>query len=117
MSFARFIPVPLVFIPWANRAPADEIVRAADYDAYWLWAGVKARPDLDKARTIYLLQGEVGPGRRSLATAKAGFAAKTGSLAFAHGTFFRGKRSVAMAAANSSDLIDLLVSAMAGQRR
>ncbi len=42
-------------------AIADERVRAADYDAYWLWAGVKGRPEVDSARTIYLLQGEIGP--------------------------------------------------------
>jgi hypothetical protein len=42
-------------------ALAEEIVRAADYDAYWLWAGVRARPELERARAIYLLQGEIGP--------------------------------------------------------
>jgi hypothetical protein len=41
-------------------ADADEIVRAADYDAYWLWAGVRTRPELASAKTIYLLQGEIG---------------------------------------------------------
>lgn len=35
-------------------------VRARDYDAYWLWAGVRARPELEKAKTLYLLQGEIG---------------------------------------------------------
>ena len=34
-------------------------VVAADYDAYWLWAGVKSQPVLDRAQTIYILQGEV----------------------------------------------------------
>ena len=47
----------------AAPAAAEGIVRAADYDSYWLWAGVKARPELDKAKTIYLLQGEVGADR------------------------------------------------------
>jgi len=47
----------------ATASAADDIVRAADYDAYWLWAGVKARPELEKARTLYLLQGEIGPDR------------------------------------------------------
>ena len=42
-------------------AAADTIVRAADYDAYWLWAGVRARPELASAKTIYLLQAEIGP--------------------------------------------------------
>ncbi len=39
---------------------AGESVRARDYDAYWLWAGVRARPELEKAKTLYLLQGEIG---------------------------------------------------------
>lgn len=34
-------------------------VNAADYDAFWLWAGVKPQPVLDKAKTIYILEGEV----------------------------------------------------------
>ena len=36
-----------------------ERVDAADYDAYWLWAGVKSQPVLDTAKTIYILEGEV----------------------------------------------------------
>ena len=53
----------VLFLFAATPAAADGVVRAADYDAYWLWAGVKARPELDKAKTIYLLQGEVGADR------------------------------------------------------
>ena len=53
----------VLFLFAATPAAADGIVRAADYDAYWLWAGVKARPELDKAKTVYLLQGEVGADR------------------------------------------------------
>jgi Protein of unknown function (DUF3142) len=34
-------------------------VDAAEYDAYWLWAGVKPQPLLDQAKTIYILEGEV----------------------------------------------------------
>jgi hypothetical protein len=34
-------------------------VDSADYDAYWLWAGVKSQPVLDHAKTIYILEGEV----------------------------------------------------------
>jgi hypothetical protein len=29
------------------------------YDAFWLWAGVKPQPALAKAKTLYLLQGQV----------------------------------------------------------
>jgi Protein of unknown function (DUF3142) len=34
-------------------------VDAADYDAFWLWAGVKPQPVLDQARAIYILEAEV----------------------------------------------------------
>ena len=34
-------------------------VDAAEYDAFWLWAGVKPQPVLDKAKTIYILEGEI----------------------------------------------------------
>jgi hypothetical protein len=53
--------VALLCLASADRVLAAEFVRAADYDAYWLWAGVKAPAGIHKARTIYLLQGEVGP--------------------------------------------------------
>ena len=33
-----------------------------DYDAFWLWAGVEPQPVLEKARIIYLLDGEVRAG-------------------------------------------------------
>lgn len=57
---------PLLPILFALGAPAsaaaDQTVRAADHDAYWLWAGVRGRPELEKAKTIYLHTGEIGPG-------------------------------------------------------
>jgi Protein of unknown function (DUF3142) len=53
-----FLLLALLFA--AAPAASGEIVRAADYDSYWLWAGVRARPELDKAKTVYLLQGEIG---------------------------------------------------------
>ena len=34
-------------------------VDARDYDAFWLWAGVKPQPVLAQAKTVYLLQGEI----------------------------------------------------------
>ncbi|MCJ2178094.1 DUF3142 domain-containing protein [Novosphingobium album (ex Hu et al. 2023)] len=40
-----------------RRGPA--VVNARDHDAFFLWAGVRAPPWLDKARTVYLLAGEV----------------------------------------------------------
>lgn len=40
-------------------------VDATDHDAFWLWAGVKPQPVLAKAKTIYILQGEVRGDERS----------------------------------------------------
>jgi hypothetical protein len=42
----------------AFAAPTD----AADYDAFFLWAGVKPQPVLAGARSLYLLQGQVSDG-------------------------------------------------------
>jgi hypothetical protein len=51
----------------AACAPAEpDRVAAGDYDAFWLWAGVDAQPALGRARTLYLLDGEIRssqPGR------------------------------------------------------
>jgi len=41
-----------------GRAAAGT-VRAEDYDAFWLWAGVRPQPVLANARTLYILQGQV----------------------------------------------------------
>lgn len=43
---------------WCEAAWADE-VRAEDYRAFWLWAGVKPQVVLNTAEEIYLLAGEV----------------------------------------------------------
>jgi hypothetical protein len=42
----------------AVAAPTD----AGDYDAFFLWAGVKPQPLLAEARSLYLLQGQVTDG-------------------------------------------------------
>jgi hypothetical protein len=34
-------------------------VDANDHAAFWLWAGVKPQPVLDRAKTIYILEGEI----------------------------------------------------------
>jgi hypothetical protein len=34
-------------------------VEARDYDAFWLWAGVRPQPVLASAKVLYILQGEV----------------------------------------------------------
>lgn len=45
---------------------AETRVDAADYDAFWLWAGVASQPVLDSAKTIYILEGEVRDGEGRL---------------------------------------------------
>ena len=34
-------------------------VEAEQYGSFWLWSGVKSQPVLQKAKTIYLLQGQI----------------------------------------------------------
>jgi hypothetical protein len=34
-------------------------VEAERYDSFWLWAGVRPQPVLQKARTLYILDGEI----------------------------------------------------------
>ncbi|HEX4179483.1 MAG TPA: DUF3142 domain-containing protein [Caulobacteraceae bacterium] len=55
LALAALVPGP--------PAAADP-VDAADYDAFWLWAGVAPQAMLDKARTLYILQGQVDAPRR-----------------------------------------------------
>jgi hypothetical protein len=42
-----------------GRPAAAGTVRAQDYDAFWLWGGVRPTPALAGARTLYMLQGMV----------------------------------------------------------
>src|SRR5262249_9883463 len=46
----------------AALAPArgEDKVVAENYREFWLWGGVEARPFLQRAETMYLLQGEMG---------------------------------------------------------
>ena len=47
------------------------LVEAADYDAFWLWAGVTPQPVLDHARTLYLLAGQIAAPRHGRGEAAA----------------------------------------------
>jgi hypothetical protein len=51
--------VALLSLALAGCQRDSDRVDAADYDAFWLWAGVKPQPVLDRAKTIYILEGEV----------------------------------------------------------
>jgi len=42
---------------------ANAAVNADDYQAFWLWGGVSSQPALNKARTLYVLQGQISSAR------------------------------------------------------
>ncbi len=42
---------------------ANAVVNAEDYEAFWLWGGVSSQPVLNKARTLYVLQGQISSAR------------------------------------------------------
>lgn len=53
-------PASLAALLLAACAPAQpERVEAERYDAFFLWAGVRPQPVLGRAKTLYLLAGEV----------------------------------------------------------
>jgi hypothetical protein len=56
----RLLLVACLFLagcqPQSITAP---LVEAADYDSFWLWAGVQPQPVLDQAKQVYVLLGEV----------------------------------------------------------
>jgi hypothetical protein len=47
----------------AAPEPSAGRVNAADYDAFWLWAGVAPQPVLASAKSLYLLCGQVSAPR------------------------------------------------------
>jgi hypothetical protein len=49
----------LVLTLLASCQPKADTVDALDYQEFWLWAGVTPQPALDKARNVYILEGEV----------------------------------------------------------
>lgn len=67
MGVARQVWAGAIVLAVAACKPAaSERVEAERYDSFWLWAGVKPQPALSKARTLYLLDGEIrasAPGR------------------------------------------------------
>lgn len=49
----------LLCAPWGVLSAAP--VKAEQYHAFWLWAGVRPQPVLAQAHTLYLLQGQIDP--------------------------------------------------------
>ena len=58
LSFIKLLITASLLLLTACKREAPP-VNAADYDAFWLWAGVKPQPVLDTAKTIYILEGEI----------------------------------------------------------
>lgn len=54
-----FASLILLLSCWIGTAAAENPVDAARYDAFWLWAGVRPQPVLDRAKTVYVLHGEI----------------------------------------------------------
>lgn len=53
----------LILLCLLQLGSAKAAVNAEDYDAFWLWGGVAAQPVLTKAKTLYLLQGQISSSR------------------------------------------------------
>jgi Protein of unknown function (DUF3142) len=71
VTMARNAAIMLAAIIFSISSMANaQTVNAADYDAFWLWAGVTPQPVLNKAKTVYLIQGQIevpaGKGERSV---------------------------------------------------
>lgn len=49
----------------ATQPVAAAIVDASQYDAFWLWSGVRPQPVLAQARSLYILQGQISQQRYS----------------------------------------------------
>lgn len=62
LALPRLLTLTAFFLLAACGQPTNRQVDAADYDAFWLWAGVDAQPVLDGAKTIYILAAEIKGG-------------------------------------------------------
>jgi len=60
------IAAALLLALLAGCARQAGIVDAAQYDAFWLWAGTRPQPVLARARTVYVLDSELRDGARAL---------------------------------------------------
>jgi hypothetical protein len=60
------LALALVLLLTAAPAPRAA-VDPAQYHAFWLWNAAGARPYLDRAATLYVLQGEIAAGRDGVA--------------------------------------------------
>lgn len=65
ISGRRFLCLLVMFslegLSGCKRAeePETNRVDVQQYEAFWLWAGVEPQPVLDKAKSVYILEGEI----------------------------------------------------------
>lgn len=58
--FGRLILILCLLLAACSvQEPGEERVQAGQHDAFWLWAGVRPQPVLDRAKTIYVLGAEI----------------------------------------------------------
>lgn len=63
----RWLALPLLWLGITGISCAQSsVVDPNRFDAFWLWAGVATQPALAHARTVYLLDAEVRPGKAAL---------------------------------------------------
>ncbi|AHG41023.1 hypothetical protein N018_12640 [Pseudomonas syringae CC1557] len=53
----------LTLVSLLHVATASAAVKADGYDAFWLWGGVSSQDVLAKAKTLYVLQGQISSSR------------------------------------------------------
>lgn len=58
----RLALIAALLLSGCGGAERDQRVAAADYDSFFLWAGVKPPAVLDTAKSVYVLAGEVRAG-------------------------------------------------------
>ena len=66
MRRLRLVTAAAALLMAACGPAGPERIDAGQYDGFWLWAGVSPQPALARARTLYLLDGEIRasePGR------------------------------------------------------
>ncbi|UZJ58886.1 DUF3142 domain-containing protein [Pseudomonas sp. KU26590] len=58
-----------LLITGLSSGTTSAAVDAREHDAFWLWSGVATQPVLDRAKTLYVLQGQISATRRDRQTA------------------------------------------------
>ena len=61
VKFRKYLSLigALFLLSGCDRTGDQQTVSAKKYDSFWLWAGVKPQPVLDKAQSVYILEAEL----------------------------------------------------------